>query len=727
MRLTGPMGFGAAALCGALLATACTSGGDDQADAPTTTTAVPITSTTTTTAVAPHGPVAAPVRHGATDKAVYFVLTDRFANGDPTNDRGGIEGGPLDHGFLPTDTGFHHGGDLAGLIEQLPYIADLGMGALWITPPFTNRTVQGDGTIAGSSSGYHGYWQVNWDQVDPHLGTDADLRRLVDEAHALDIDVYLDAVVNHTGDVISFADTDRYAYIGSGQAPFLTADGVAFDPSTHPLDEPFPRLDPDISFPYVPVVDPGAPRKAPDWLNDVTLYHNRGNTTFSGESTQWGDFFGLDDLFTEHPRVVDGMIDIHTGIIDRYGIDGFRLDTMKHVDLPFWQQFVPAVLARGNATAEHFTVFGEVKAEDPILASTYTNAGVPSTLDFVVAGALGRYVADGTSGEFLDDAFDDDDWYLDADTNASMQMTFLSNHDDGRLGRQIDVANRNDDERLARMLLGHDLLFLIRGQPVVYYGDEQGFTGDGGDQLARAPMFAAQAPAYLDDDNIGSDRTPADDNFDTSHPIYRRITELTELRNDHRAFVTGAQIQHPSVSTAFAFSRIDRRERLEHLVVANSSGDASVTLTVPTRSRTTDFVPIHGAGPEFTTGPDGSIEITIPPLTVWAWAALAPVAVLDTDPTITIIRPDDGAEIPTNRYRLEASAGDDRLAEVTWAVSVDGADPVVLGVDDAPPYRVYWDRTALAPGVSVELIATIADGSGRFATDTTSVTIGPRR
>ena len=103
-----------------------------------------------------------------------------------------------------------------------------------------------------------------------------------------------------------------------------------------------PAAGPLQSFPYHPCV-PAAEQnvKVPAWLNDVSLYHNRGNTTFAGENSQYGDFFGLDDLFTENPRVVDGMIDIYKFWIREFRVDGFRMDTMKHVDDPFWQRFAP--------------------------------------------------------------------------------------------------------------------------------------------------------------------------------------------------------------------------------------------------------------------------------------------------------------------------------------------------------------------------------------------------
>ena len=112
----------------------------------------------------------------------------------------------------------------------------------------------------------------------------------------------------------------------------------------------------------MPVLDPGEEDvKVPAWLNDVTNYHNRGNTTFTGEDSQYGDFFGLDDLFTEKPEVVDGMIDIYSTWVEDFDIDGFRIDTMKHVDDAFWQQFGPAMqqIAAADGNPDFF-MFGEV-------------------------------------------------------------------------------------------------------------------------------------------------------------------------------------------------------------------------------------------------------------------------------------------------------------------------------------------------------------------------------
>ncbi len=722
----------------ALIAAACTSSDatEDTAE-PTasieTTVAAPAETTTKLPPGPEVGPVAAPVRHPATARPIYFVMPDRFENGDPTNDTGGIDGGPLDHGFLPTDRGFHHGGDLAGLTARLDYLEGLGVGAIWITPPFTNRAVQGNGTIEGSSSGYHGYWQIDWDRVDPHLGTEAEMQAFIAAAHDRDLEVYFDVVINHTGDVISFAE-DSYVYYSTSARPFRDADGVEFDPADVAGAPDFPELDPAVSFAYTPTfASPDlAEAKSPAWLNDVTLYHNRGDSTFQGESSIHGDFFGLDDLFTEHPRVVEGMTQLHGDLIERYGIDGFRIDTMKHVNIEFWEHFAPAIRARAAELGDDdFFFFGEIVGSDPILQSAHTNLGVPATLDFIVDAALERYVGGSGQGAVLAQAFDDDDWFTDADNNASMQVTTFGNHDHGRMGYLVDRANpgASEDELLIRMRLGFDLLFLVRGQPVVYYGDEQGFVGTGGDQLARQSMFRSVTPEYVDDDNVGSDETPADDNFDTDHPLYTHVASLTELRRQHPTFVTGAMIVHETPGPTFGFSRIDRDERVEYLVVTNANESLGVPTRLTALSRDTTFESVAGVGVAIdpvTTDAAGEVLIEVPPLSAVVLRATTPLPIAPEPPTISIVRPDDGGLVPTERYRIEARVEGARYAEVTFAYSVDGAAPVVIGTDDNPPYRVYWNNAHLPGGTDIEIIATVEDGSGRWVADRTTATIGDR-
>ena len=284
------------------------------------------------------------LRGPLTNQDFYFVMADRFENGDTANDTGGLTGDRLVTGFDPTAKGFYNGGDLKGLRNRIDYIRGLGTTAIWLTPSFKNKPVQLED---GPSAGYHGYWITDFTQIDPHLGTNADLRALVDAAHARGMKVFFDIITNHTADVIGYDTGARKPYVSKDVAPYRTASGQPFDDRDYAGTNQFPPLSATTSFPpgYTPVLDPAEQNlKQPAWLNDVTLYHNRGDTTFVGENSQYGDFFGLDDLFTENPRVVRGMIDIYKTWIRDFSIDGFRIDTMKHVNDEFWQKFSPAVL-----------------------------------------------------------------------------------------------------------------------------------------------------------------------------------------------------------------------------------------------------------------------------------------------------------------------------------------------------------------------------------------------
>ena len=183
------------------------------------------------------------------------------------------------------------------------------------------------------TAGYHGYWILDFTRIDPHLGTEAEFREFVNQAHARGLRVYLDIVANHTADVIKYKDGTT-TYIDMAKAPYRDANGAPFDPHVVAFDgigsgADFPSLSAERSFAHVPVVAPGeAHAKAPDWLNDVTLYHNRGNSHFEGENSMHGDFVGLDDLFTESPAVVRGFIDVYGSLIERFGFVRFRIDSV---------------------------------------------------------------------------------------------------------------------------------------------------------------------------------------------------------------------------------------------------------------------------------------------------------------------------------------------------------------------------------------------------------------
>ncbi len=543
-----------------------------------------------------HTSVATPQERAPEDEVVYFVLPDRFENGDRGNDRGGISGDRLAHGYDPTHKGFYHGGDLKGLTAKLDYIQGMGVTAIWFAPIFKNKPVQG--ASGQESAGYHGYWVTDFTSIDPHFGTNAEFKAFVDAAHARGMKVYMDIITNHTADVIGYSEGEAtgYAYRSLADYPYSTRGG----PDDEAINEGFLGDDDQSAenfakltasdFAYTPTV-PEAERevKKPAWLNDPIYYHNRGSSTFEGESSRYGDFAGLDDLYTEHPRVLHGMIEIYQSWITRFGVDGFRIDTAKHVNPEFWQAFVPAMLETAKAEGiPNFHIFGEVYSDERnsgFLARFTRRDGFPTVLDFAfqtaVRDALGRNLHAGV----LLEMFDGDVNYEGGEEAARAMPTFLGNHDMGRFSTLVKADNPgiSQEELAARVRLGHVMLMTLRGTPVIYYGDEQGFVGDGNDQAAREDMFASQTDSYNDNDLLRTDATTADENFDTDHEFYQLISRLSALRAEHPTLRRGKQIARTYNETApglISFSRFDPKTGEEYLLAFNTSAEAINTHSV---------------------------------------------------------------------------------------------------------------------------------------------------
>ena len=574
------------------------------------------------------------------DEVIYFLLTDRYENGDPSNDRGGLSGGRLVTGFDPIDEGFYHGGDLKGLISKLDYIQSLGATAIWVAPIFKNKPVQGG--LGQESAAYHGYWITDFTRPDPHFGTEADLHRFITAAHERGIKVYFDIVTNHTADVISYKECPASAcpYRSRGDFPYTRRGGVRGMPINEGFegDEAHNQSEANFAkltrpdYAYTPYIPPGEEHsKAPEWLNNLLFYHNRGNTDFKGESSSFGDFEGLDDLMTENPLVVQGFIDIYGAWIEHYQVDGYRIDSAKHVNPEFWQRFVPAMLDRAHAAnIPNFHLFGEASAgADPAALAVHTRVDhLPAVLDFAFAAAV-RAVVGGKSGtEILARIFDADPLYEGGADTALQLPTFVSNHDDGRLAYFVRKLRPgiSDEETLKRVLLAHAILFTLRGVPVIYYGDEQGFVGLGGDKQARQDMFATRVPAYRADRLLGKHTKPADPptgHFDMQHPLYGAIAELAHLRHESVALRRGRQVvrSYGPKPGLFAASRIDPDTGAETVVAFNTSTEP-ITAQVAIGSESVHFISMHGHCSLAPTAP-GSYTVEIPALEYVVCASVA--------------------------------------------------------------------------------------------------------
>ncbi len=671
------------------------------------------------------------------DEVMYFVMTDRFYNGDPGNDRGGDSGDAdadvIRHGYRVADKAFYHGGDLAGLASKLDYLKSLGITSIWITPPFTNRPTQQDGsTDLGVGAGYHGYWIRDWLNTDPHLGTNQQIKALIDSAHGKGIKVFFDIVANHSADYILY-ENSNYSYRSKADYPYKDANGQVFDDSDYAGGTTFPPLDPAISFPYKPFFPSptDATAKNPPWLNNPIYYHNRGNSTFRGENSLYGDFFGLDDLFTEQPTVVAGFEDIFKYWIREYNIDGYRIDTVKHVNMEFWQQLAPNVMNYAQSLGKtNFTMFGEVFDSNPSFMSQYTTAGrLPTVVDFGLQSQATNFAANSDATDKLRDYFFQDDYFTDADSNAYSLGNFISNHDIGRLGRSVRSANAgaSDAEDVARVNLGYALIYFARGFPIVYYGDEQGFISGGGDKLAREDMMASRVPEYNAYDLIGTDATTAVDNFDQNHPIYKTLATYADLLKQHKALRRGAQIHRTSEAGAgiYAFSRIDRDERVEYIVALNNA-ETPKSATFATFSPGVAFdqiFPVTVNPVRITTGADGQITVQAPALGVAIFRAAKPMPASAVAPTIALMQPGSQGKV-NGRPDIVAQVPVNQMAEVSFAVKVGDATTFTpLGTDTNPPYRVFYDVSGLPVGTQLVFKAIVDDLNGHLNMALTSATV----
>ncbi|APG63579.1 alpha-amylase [Sphingorhabdus lutea] len=562
------------------------------------------------------------------DEVIYFVLPDRFENGDTCNDNGGIKGDRLKTGFDPSHKGFYHGGDLKGLINRLDYIQGMGVTAIWFAPIFKNKPVQGPKN--GESAGYHGYWVTDFTSVDPHFGSNEEFKAFVDAAHARGMKVYMDIITNHSADVLKTkecAEQNQCEYRSKADYPYTTLGGVdgpaineGFMGDHIQTKENFEKLTNPNYAGTVMLAKEEANIKKPDWMNNPIYYHNRGDTTFQNESSQYGDFVGLDDFMTENPVVVDGFIDVYADWIEKYGIDGYRIDTARHVNHQFWQKFIPAILEKAkNKGIPNFHIFGEVYGDgvNPgYLAQFSRRDGFPALLDFSFQAAVRQAVGQDDGGTGLRTLFSQDILYEGGDIAAKALPTFLGNHDMGRLSGMIkqDRPGISNEELLKRVQLAHALLMTLRGVPTIYSGDEQGFVSDGNDQDAREDMFPSKTAVYNDNVLIGTNATTADSNFDMGHPIYQLISSLADIRSQHKALRSGDQKLrlYGEKSGIIAVSRFDPDDGSEYLLLFNSANE-NITANVEVDGASMNFENITGSCPK-KISTTGSIKVQMAPL-----------------------------------------------------------------------------------------------------------------
>lgn len=639
-------------------------------------------------------------------------MPDRYRNGDPSNDNGGLGPAREANGFDPTDIGYFHGGDLAGLTGDctgtragLARLKDLGFTAVWVTPPVGQKAVQGD------SAAYHGYWGLDFTHVDAHLGTNADFADFVSCAHRLGLKVYMDIVVNHTADVVHLSPGG--SFIDPSQKPYRDCKGKKFNPARY-VKKTFPCLKAS-NMPYVPFLSPGDEQaKKPEWMNDVTKYHNRGDIEFSSCSEtcfEMGDFFGLDDLFTEQPVVMQGLADVYGDWIRRYRIDGFRVDTARHVNAAFFRLWVPKILTTArDAGVPDFEIFGEVPIGDDVeLSSFVRDRGLPNVLDFPFQAAATGYAAAGTAAGALSQRLQDDDYFRYLPSVAPTPVTFLGNHDMGRAALQIRQHGASASTLLQRTLLGYDVLYLLRGAPAVYYGDEVGMIGTGGDKQARQDMFPTQVEEWRRQERVGSPPIGNGSSFDVlDNPIELRLRELSALKDANPGLSTGSTIVRRAQGGVLVVSRIDRVSRREYIVAFNSgTSTADVSVAAAPYS---ELAGLLGHSVSHLGGSSGSITFDIGPLSTIVLRTTLQEGPGAPKPLLKVGRDDMSA-----LWRAAATVSGSVPVSVSFAIKRGPGAWQLLAADDSPPYRAFLDRAKFAKKQKVYVVAIARSLSGETA------------
>jgi alpha-amylase len=457
------------------------------------------------------------------DEIIYFIFTDRFANGDRTND----------FNVQMNQPWAYHGGDLQGIINQLDYIKGLGATAIWITPVIDNRDNAFVADFGGGRKqeiwGYHGYWFKDFYAIDEHLGDMNKMRELVQKSHQKGIKVLLDVVANHTD-----------------------------------YDHPFARERKNPASKYN------------KWFNQHGVIKDFND--------QWwvenGELAELPDLDQSNPEVSRYVIDSMKWWVKQTGVDGFRIDTVKHVPRAFWQQFNREMRAFAG---DDFLLLGEIYDGRPEFMAPYQKEGMHSAFDFPLYYAFKDAFGQGQSMRRFGEVFGKDGLYAD----ATMLSPFIDNHD---VARFIHDAG-NDGRR--KLMLSLAMLMTIRGLPMLYYGTEVALPG-GNDPDNRRDMV-----------------------FGRDQQMLNWVKTLTGIRKQQRALRRGSQLEMWQDDQVYGFTRLTEVANEEVMAFFNNS-DQPQTRRVPLRAESplkatqSRLVNLLNAQDSVTVQ-GGAIQITVPP------------------------------------------------------------------------------------------------------------------
>lgn len=356
-----------------------------------------------------------PLDFGFDESRIYFTVTDRFFNGNTSNDD------PNGNGYDKENPFTYHGGDLKGLTEKVPYLSDLGINTIWISPIVENTDFNQQFSSNGTQYSYHGYWAKDFETLDPHFGTMEELHELIDTAHDNGIKIMVDVVLNHAG----YGMKEEEANSNAINYP-TNADREKFE----------------------------------------GMFREIAGSDFVTE-----ELSGLPDFKTEDPEVRAKIIKWQTDWIEKSKtekgntIDYFRVDTVKHVEDATWKQFKNELT---NIDPD-FKLIGEYYGADiNQTGNQLDNGQMDALLDF----GYKNYARDFVNGN-LEEATEYFNNRADKIDNTNLLGQFLSSHDEDGF---LETVNGD----LGKQMVAASLQITDKGIPVVYYGEELGMTGKNG-------------------------------------------------------------------------------------------------------------------------------------------------------------------------------------------------------------------------------------------------------
>jgi glycosidase len=485
------------------------------------------------------------------DVNIYQLFTDRFADGDASNNTTGAMGINRNNWFetgkpFPQNRNFHHGGDWKGLKDNLDYLTGMGVNSIWISGVQMNA--QGKDT---RYTPYHQYHPTDFFNVDPVMGTFQELKDLIDACHARGIYVILDVVINHTADLngLRNGEDDKWYWPGGGQN--------------------FGWWDEN--------------RKHPFPFDELRWFHNNGtiNNWDAFPETLRGQFKGTDDLATDSGHVTYWITEAFKNLIDATDCDGFRVDAIKHVEFNWVKKWADDIRKHAASKGKNdFILFGELFVYDNTALASYCKEpgySFNSALFFPMSQTIERVFArNGWTGE-LTQALSAKSQYGEGENRL---VTFIDNHDVNRIG--LAISQSGDVGRI-NYVMKPALTFLYTAAPVpcLYYGTEHAFNQGG---HANGSGRTPENP----DDGDWQRETMFDRGFQpgpaagnkldqTSAPQYLHIKALNDARKAYPALTRGSFTERwqSGSAGAYAFSRILLEQ--EALVALNTAeGNLSI-------------------------------------------------------------------------------------------------------------------------------------------------------